>query len=320
VRIAVSGSIATDHLMTFAGRFSEHLLPEALDHVSVSFLVDDLEVRRGGVAANICFGLGVLGLRPLLIGAVGADFDDYRTWLERHGVDTSGVRVSETRHTARFVCTTDADQNQIASFYPGAMSEARDVDLATVGSLDLVLISPNDPSAMVAHTDYCRAKQVRFAADPSQQLASLDGPVIQGLLDGADLLFGNTYEAAMLESKTGWSAQEVLAKVGIRLTTHGADGVVIERAGESAVAVSVVPATSIVDPTGVGDAFRAGFLSGQSWGLSLERSAQVGALLATLCVESLGPQEYTVDAASARDRLAGAYGEPAAAEIATYLH
>jgi adenosine kinase len=319
VRIAVSGSIATDHLMTFGGKFADQLLADSLDHLSVSFLVDDLDVRRGGVAANICFGLGVLGLRPVLLGAVGADFGEYRAWLDDHGVDTSGVRVSETRHTARFVCTTDLDQNQIASFYPGAMSEARDIDLATLGELDLVLISPNDPTAMVAHTGYCRANGVRFAADPSQQLASLDDDAIRDLLDGADLLFGNAYEAELLERKTGWSAAEVLAKVGTRLTTRGADGVVIERAGEPQLQIGVVPATAVVDPTGVGDAFRSGFLAGQSWGLSLERSAQVGALLATWCVESLGPQEYTVDPAAARERLTGSYGAAAAEEICAHL-
>jgi adenosine kinase len=305
--------------MTFSGRFSEQLLPDQLDHVSVSFLVEGLDIRRGGVAANICFGLGSLGLRPLLLGAVGADFADYRAWLDDHGVDTSAVRVSSTLHTARFVCTTDADQNQIASFYPGAMSEARDIDLGSLGELDLVLISPNDPAAMVAHSDYCRSNGVRFAADPSQQLASLSDEAIRGLLDGAAILFCNAYEAALLESKTGWSPAQVLAKVGTRVTTHGADGVVIERTGEDPLSVGVVPATAIVDPTGVGDAFRAGFLSGQSWGLSLERSAQIGALVATLCVETLGPQEYTVDAQGARERLQAAYGDTAATEIAAHL-
>jgi adenosine kinase len=305
--------------MTFSGSFSEQLMREQLDQVSLSFLVEALDIRRGGVAANVCFGLGSLGQNPLLVGSVGADFADYRAWLDSHGIDTSGVRVSETLHTARFICTTDADQNQIASFYSGAMSEARDIDLATLGTLDLVLISPNDPAAMVAHTDYCRANGVRFAADPSQQLARLPDEEIRGLLDGADILFSNAYEAAMLESKTGWSATEVLAKVGTRVTTRGADGVVIERQGDDPLSIGAVPAATLAEPTGVGDAFRAGFLSGQAWGLSLERSAQVGALLATLCVETLGPQEYTVDAATAHDRLAAAYGEAAATEIVAEL-
>jgi adenosine kinase len=320
VRIAVSGSIATDHLMTFGGKFVDQLLPDQLDNLSVSFLVEALEVRRGGVAGNICFGLGSLGLRPLLVGAVGADFDDYRKWLGDHDVDTSGVLVSASRHTARFVCTTDTEQNQIASFYPGAMSEARDINLGSLGELDLVLIAPNDPAAMLAHTDWCRTNGVRFAADPSQQLASIDGAAIRDLLDGADLLFGNAYEAALLESKTGLSAPDVLATVGTRITTHGADGIVIDRDGDDSLRVGVVPAASIADPTGVGDAFRAGFLAGQSWELPLERCAQLGALLATLCVETLGPQEYVVEPSIARERLAAAYGDDAAREICRKLN
>jgi adenosine kinase len=318
MRIAVTGSIATDHLMTFPGRFADQLLPEELAHLSVSFLVDDLEVRRGGVAANISFGMGVLGLRPLLVGAVGSDFADYRAWLDRHGVDTSGVRISELRHTARFVCTTDTDHNQIASFYAGAMSEAREIELAALGPLDLVVVSPNDPAAMVRHTEECRARGIAFVADPSQQLSSLEPAQVRALVEGADMLLTNAYESALTEHKTGWSAEEVLARVGVRVTTHGADGAVIETAGD-VVKVPVVPARSVADPTGGGDAFRAGFLAGRSWGLSLERAAQVGSLVATLCLESVGPQEWTIDRADATARLATAYGAAAADEIAPHL-
>jgi adenosine kinase len=319
VPIAVTGSIATDHLMTFAGRFSEQLLPDQLAHLSVSFLVDDLEIRRGGVAANISFGMALLGLRPLLVGSVGDDFAEYRAWLDRHGVDTSAVLTSTTRHTARFVCTTDAEHNQIASFYPGAMSEAREIDLTTLGDLDLVLIGANDPDAMLRHTRQCLENGIPFAADVSQQLAFLDGEAIRTLLDGAALLFGNRYEAALVENKTGWSPAEMLDRVAIRVTTHGAEGITVEQAGEETLRIGVVPAREVVEPTGVGDAFRSGFLTGRSWDLSLERSAQLGALLATSCVESVGPQEYRFDAAEASERLTAAYGEAAAAEITSHL-
>ena len=183
----------------------------------------------------------MLRQNPLLVGAVGSDFAEYRQWLDSHGVDTSGVLVSETRHTARFVCTTDSDQNQIASFYPGAMSEAADIDLATLGQLDLLLISPNAPAAMVAYSKYCRDNGVAFAADPSQQLSSLDRSDIVALLDGAQILFCNAYEAALLESKTAMSADEVLAAVGTRVTTHGADGAVIQQTGQDDLRVPVVP-------------------------------------------------------------------------------
>jgi adenosine kinase len=319
VRIAVTGSIATDHLMTYPGRFAEQLLADELAHLSVSFLVDDLEVRRGGVAANIAFGMGVLGLRPLLVGAVGADFADYRAWLERHGVDTSAVRVSELRHTARFVCTTDADHNQIASFYPGAMSEAREIELGALAPLDLVVVSPNDPAAMVRHTTEARERSVPFVADPSQQLASLEGAQVRDLVDGAEVLLTNAYESALTEHKTGWSADEIRSRVGVRITTHGADGVAIDGADIDAVKLGVVPARTLADPTGGGDAFRAGFLSGRSWGLPVERAAQVGCLLATLCLETVGPQEYDVDRDDALERLAGAYGDAAAADVAPHL-
>ena len=318
MRIAVTGSIATDHLMTYPGRFAEQLLPDELAHLSVSFLVEDLDVRRGGVAANIAFGMGVLGLRPLLVGAVGADFADYRAWLDRHGVDTSPVKVSELRHTARFVCTTDSDHNQIASFYPGAMSEARDIELRPLAPLDLLVVSPNDPAAMVRHTTEARERGIPFVADPSQQLASLEGEQVRALIDGADVLLTNAYEAALTEHKTGWSADEVLARVGVRVTTHGPDGVVIDAGGEQ-VRVGVVPARELADPTGGGDAFRAGFLSGRSWGLSLERAAQVGSLLATLCLETVGTQEYVVDRDDAVARLSDAYGSGAADDIAGHL-
>ena len=319
VRIAVTGSIATDHLMAFPGRFAEQLLPDQLAHLSVSFLVSDLEVRRGGVAANISYGMGLLGQRPLLVGAVGADFAEYRAWLERHGVDTSGVRLSELKHTARFVCTTDSDLNQIASFYPGAMSEAREIELAPLGPIDLVVVSPNDPAAMVRHTQECRDRGIPFAADPSQQLSSLAPEQIRTLVDGAELLLTNAYEAALTEHKTGWTADELLARVGTRVTTHGKDGTTIQRAGEAPIEVPVVTAGDIADPTGVGDAFRAGFLSGRAWGLSWERSAQVGSLLATLCLETVGPQEYAVDPARDLGRIGTAYGDEAVTEITPHL-
>ena len=183
--IAVTGSIATDNLMRFPGRFSEHLLAEHLQKVSLSFLVDDLVIHRGGVAGNIAFAIGVLGGDVALVGAAGDDFDDYREWLQSHGVNCDHVLISETAHTARFVCTTDVDMAQIASFYPGAMSEARNIKLAdvvsSVGKPDLVIIGANDPDAMVVHTEECRKLGLPFAADPSQQLPRLSGDEIHKL-------------------------------------------------------------------------------------------------------------------------------------------
>ncbi|MFE2105381.1 carbohydrate kinase family protein [Kitasatospora sp. NPDC059463] len=323
MRIAVAGSIATDHLMTFPGRFADQLVAEQLHTVSLSFLVDTLDIRRGGVAPNIAFGMGVLGLRPVLVGAAGADFAEYRSWLERNNVDCRSVHISETRHTARFMCTTDEDHNQIASFYTGAMAEARNIELKPiadrVGGLDLVLIGADDPQAMVRHTQECRTRGYAFAADPSQQLARLDGHDIREIVDGAAYLFTNEYEAALIESKTGWDSDEILSRVGTRITTLGSKGVRIDRKGETPVVVGCAPENAKVDPTGVGDAFRAGFLAGLSWDLELERAAQLGCMLATLVIETVGTQEYELRPHDFLQRFTAAYGEAAGAELRAHL-
>lgn len=321
--IAVTGSIATDHLMRFPGRFSEQLLAEHLQKVSLSFLVDDLVVHRGGVAGNMAYAIGVLGGDATLVGAAGVDFTDYREWLESAGVNCANVLISDTQHTARFVCTTDEDMAQIASFYPGAMSQARNIKLANVvadvGTPELVIVGANDPDAMFAHTDECRALGLAFAADPSQQLARLSGEEIRRLVDGATYLFSNDYEWDLMQSKTGWTDADVLAQVGLRITTLGAKGVDIVGADGTNIHVGVVPETAQVDPTGVGDAFRAGFLTGRGAGLDLERSAQLGSLVAVLVLETTGTQNWSWDSAVARTRLAEAYGAEAADEIAAAL-
>jgi adenosine kinase len=323
VSIAVSGSIATDHLMRFPGRFSDSLLADQLQHVSLSFLVDDLVVRRGGVGGNISYAMGQLGGSPLLVGSVGADFDDYRRWLESNGVDCAAVAVSSKAHTARFVCTTDETMAQIASFYPGAMSEAREISIAGLREaghdIDLVLIGANDPDAMLRHTDECRSLGIPFAADPSQQLALLDGGQAQRLIEGAAYLFTNEYEWGLLRQKTGLSVEEIASQVDIRVTTLGAKGVEIAAPDTETVRVGVVPEHSKADPTGVGDAFRAGFLVGHSRGLSLERAAQLGSLVAVLVLETIGTQEWSLQRDDAVKRLSEAYGSAAADEIASIL-
>lgn len=321
--VAVTGSIATDHLMHFPGRFADQLVADQLDRLSLSFLVDDLVVRRGGIAANIAFGMGVLGCRPVLVGSVGADFADYRSWLERHGVDCSGVRVSELAHTARFVCTTDDDMCQIASFYTGAMAEARHIELepiaARCGGLDLVLISPNDPDAMLRHTEECRQRGYPFAADISQQLARMNGDQIRSLVDGARFLFSNDYELQLLLRKTGWTEADVLSRVGMRVTTLGAKGVEIVGLETEPLQVAAVPETAKADPTGVGDGFRAGFLAAVSAGLGTEHAAQLGSLVAVHVLESIGTQEWTLAREQAAARLSAAYGPEAAERITAIL-
>jgi adenosine kinase len=324
VAIAVTGSVATDHLMTFSGKFADSLVVDQLDKIALSFLVEDLEVRRGGCAANIALGLAKLGAHPVLVASVGDDFGEYRAWLEDNGVDCSSIRVSDTKHTARFVCTTDLAHAQIASFYAGAMSEARDIELAPivnrVGEFDLVVISPNDPVAMLRHTQECRDLGYPFVADPSQQLAWSDGVTIRSMIDGAAYLLCNEYESALIEKKTGWDSPEIADRVGTKVVTAGADGVRVERAGHDPIVVPAISGVHALEPTGVGDAFRSGFLAGLVRDFDLQLAAQVGCTLAAYVIETVGPQEYTFTQTEFLERLAGQYGLDAAASAAALFH
>ncbi|OUZ09500.1 carbohydrate kinase family protein [Aeromicrobium sp. PE09-221] len=320
MHLAIAGSVATDHLQTFSGRFSDSLVPDQLDKISVSFLVEDLDVRRGGCAANISFGLAQLGHRPLLVAAVGQDFvaQGYEKWLDSAGVDCSRLRISDTRHTALCTITTDDAHAQIVTFYPGAMAEAREIDIASLHAerpIDLLLVGPDDPTGMLRHTHTARELSIPFAADPSQQLAWADGELIADLIDGAAYLFCNEYEAALIEKKTGWSDDDLRRHVGTRVVTHGKDGAVVHTAEGELIEVSAIEGITAVDPTGVGDSFRAGYLAGVAAGLSAERSVQVGCTIAACVVETIGTQEYTVDADTFLRRLGQQYGDEARAEI-----
>ena len=323
MKIGVAGSVGLDHLMTFSGKFTDSFVAGSLEKVSLSFLVDSLDVRRGGCAANICYGMGVLGLNPVLIAAVGKDWADYEAWLSRHGVDTSHALVSTTLYTAHFMVTTDDDLNQIASFFPGAMSEARNIELGPImektGRFDMVVISPDDPEAMLHHSDVCRSEGIAFAADPSQQMARMSGEEIKLLIDGASYLFLNEYELALAMQKTGWSDREILEHVKIRVVTLGSKGAKVESAAGEFVQVGMPQEKSKTDPTGVGDSFRSGFIAGLAWGLSHERCAQLGSLIATYVIETMGTQEYRFTSAEFLARFDGAYGPEAAAEIAPHL-
>ncbi|NCV07963.1 MAG: carbohydrate kinase family protein [Actinobacteria bacterium] len=323
MKIGVAGSVGLDHLMTFSGKFTDSFVAGSLEKVSLSFLVDSLDVRRGGCAANICYGMGVLGLNPVLIAAVGKDWADYEAWLSRHGVDTSHALVSTSLYTAHFMVTTDDDLNQIASFFPGAMSEARNIELGPImektGRFDMVVISPDDPQAMLHHSDVCRKEGIPFAADPSQQMARMSGEEIKLLIDGASYLFLNEYELALAMQKTGWSDREILEHVKIRVVTLGSKGAKVESAAGEFVQVGVPQEKSKTDPTGVGDSFRSGFIAGLAWGLSHERCAQLGSLIATYVIETMGTQEYRFTSTEFLDRFEGAYGAEAASQIAPHL-
>ncbi len=323
MKIGVAGSVGLDHLMTFSGKFTDSFVAGSLEKLSLSFLVDSLDVRRGGCAANICYGMGVLGLNPVLIAAVGKDWADYEAWLSRHGVDTSHAWVSSSLYTAHFMVTTDDDLNQIASFFPGAMSEARNIELAPImektGRFDMVVISPDDPEAMLHHSDVCRSEGIAFAADPSQQMARMSGEEIKLLIDGASYLFLNEYELALAMQKTGWTDREILEHVKIRVVTLGSKGAKVESAAGEFVQVGVPQEKSKTDPTGVGDSFRSGFIAGLAWGLSHERCAQLGSLIATYVIETMGTQEYRFTSSEFIARFEQAYGSQAASELAPHL-
>ena len=323
MKIGVAGSVGLDHIMTFPGKFTDSLVAGSLEKLSLSFLVDGLDVRRGGCAANIAFGLGVLGLNPILIAAVGKDFADYDAWLTRHGVDTSHAHVSTEQHTAHFTVTTDTELNQIASFYPGAMSEARNIELKPivdkVGNLDILVISPDDPEAMLRHTEVALAMGIAVAADPSQQMARMSGEEIKRLIDGATYLFMNEYELALAIQKTGWSDHEILQRVKYRVVTLGSDGARIESIDGTFIKVGCAKEKAKVDPTGVGDSFRSGFVAGLAWGLSLEHCAQLGSMIATYVIETTGTQEYRFTRDEFIARFRDAYGDESAAAIAAHL-
>ncbi|MFI0982719.1 carbohydrate kinase family protein [Streptomyces sp. NPDC021093] len=322
MRITVTGSVATDHLMMFPGRISDQLLADKLDRISVSFLVDDLVIRDGGAAANIAYGLACLGHRPLLVAAVGADFQAYGRRLTELGVDTSGVHVSATRHTPRFLRTTDPVGNCLTSFYAGAMAEAADIDLAGVlrprGGSDLVLVGAEAPAAMLRHTRACRTLGIPHIADPSQQLARLEGPEIRELVDGASLLFTNEDERELLLHKTGWRHADVLRRVGTWITTLGEKGSRVERADEPATDIPAVPVDTVADPTGAGDAFRAGYLAALAEGLAPVRialvshdpvrCAQRGAAQAALALSAVGTQTYAPTPDRTHHLLTGTHG------------
>jgi adenosine kinase len=323
MKIGVAGSIGRDHLFTFSGKFTDSMVAGSLDKISLSFLVDDLVIHRGGTGANIAFGLGVLGANPVLIAAAGTDWSDYEAWLSRHGVNTEKVKVSQNQHTAIFMVTTDSEMNQIASFYPGATSEAREIELApiheAIGGIDLLIVSPDDPEAMLRHTEVAHQLGISIIADPSQQLAWLDGEKIRALIDGATYLFMNEYELGIAIQKTGWSDSEILDRVKYRVVTMGSDGARIESKSAATISITVPQEKGKVDPTGVGDAFRSGFIAGLSWGLSHQLCAQVGAMLATYVIETKGTQEYRFSATEFLDRFAAAYGGDAAKEVGAHL-
>lgn len=295
--IVITGSVAYDYLMTFPGRFKEHILPDKLDAISLSFLVDSLVRRRGGIAPNIAYNLALLGGKPKIFATVGTDFEEYRAMLEAKGVDTTYAKVVDNVLTASFFATTDDDNAQLASFFPGAMAYASDLSLADLPEKpDLVLISPSDPAAMDKCIAECKQLGIAYIYDPSQQIVRVDGDTLCNGIEKALAMFVNAYEFELVRNKTGLSEQDVLETIDFLVVTQGDKGVAVYQ-GDQVFRVDPVPPKRIIDPTGAGDAFRGGFLTGYSHGWDFQTCAQMGALTATYCLESDGPQgqDYSIE-------------------------
>jgi len=292
--IILTGSIAFDYLMSFPGYFKDHILPEHLESISLSFLVDEMVRRPGGVAANIAYNLGLLCEEPRLVATAGVDFSEYRQVLEDAGVDTSGVKIIEGKFTASFFANTDLSNAQIASFYAGAMADASQISLKEMDLTkdDLVMISPNAPDAMIKYALECQEMGVPYIFDPSQQIVRLDERDIRQGIKGAHALFCNTYEFELIQKHGKMRAKDILTSLNFTVVTLGEHGARVYKKGEMLGEVPAFPPTDIVDPTGVGDAFRAGFLKGYIHGFDLLLCAKIGSLAATYCLEETGTQAH----------------------------
>ena len=310
MNIVITGSIAFDYLMSFPGDFMEHIKPDKLNKLSLSFLVDEMRKQRGGCAANIAFNLALLGEHPVMMGTVGQDFGEYRAWLEAHGVDTSLTREIPEVFTASFFVNTDRHQNQIASFYTGAMAYARDLSFHDVdGPVDLTIVSPNDPQAMQKYPAECKALGIPYVYDPSQQIVRLDGAALRAGVEGADILIVNDYEFELLKDHTGMGDADIRdAVTRAVIVTRGEAGSTIWAGGDEIV-VPVVPPQQVLDPTGVGDAYRAGLIKGLALGLPWQIAGQIGALAATYVLETHGPQAHEYTPATFGERYRGVFGE-----------
>ena len=291
MKTVVTGSIAYDYLMSFPGKFTEHFLPEHMHRVSLSFLVDTMDKRRGGCAPNIAYTLALLGERPFLMATAGEDWGEYRAWLEAAGVDTTLVRQIDGKFCASFFCSTDVDNNQIASFYTGAMADSGQLSFRTVRDCGLAIVAPNDPGAMVQYAEECRTLGIPFIFDPGQQCTRMSGEELKDGVRGATIVIVNDYELELLRQKTGMGEQELLGVARTLIVTRGEHGsTVLTR--EGAVDVPAVTPHRIVDPTGVGDAYRGGLMRGISLQLPYDVSARMGSVAAAYALEHLGGQSH----------------------------
>ena len=303
MNILLTGSIAFDYLMTFPGQFKDHILLERLERLSLSFLVDSLERQRGGIAANIAYSMALLGAKPSIMATAGKDFAEYGEWLNKHGVDTSPIKIYPELYTASFFVSTDQTNAQIASFYSGAMAKASELSFHNLDSKpDLAMISANEPNAMERYIDECVELGIPFAYDPSQQTVRLEAEPLRKGLTHCESLFVNDYEFELIREKTGLTIETILENSDYIVITKGEHGASVYFE-DTALDIPAAEPNQIVDPTGVGDAFRAGFMRGYLADLSLERCAQMGSIAASFCLEKQGPQGHSFDLSEFTERF-----------------
>jgi len=303
MKLIVTGSIAFDYLMSYPGKFTEHILPEHIHRLSLSFLVDSMDKRRGGCGPNIAYTIALLGERPYLMATAGQDFSDYKLWMDAVNIDTSLVKVIDGKFCASFFCSTDQENNQIASFYTGAMANAGELSFRGVDDPGLAIISPNDPGAMVQYAEECRTLGIPYIFDPGQQVARMSGDELRDGTIGASILICNDYEYEILKQKTGLDEAAILRHSDALIVTRGEHGSTIITKDEQ-VSVSAVTPRRIVDPTGVGDAFRGGLMKGLGAGLPYAESAQIGSMAATYALEHLGGQSHSYSMPEFMERYA----------------
>ena len=311
--VLLTGSIAYDYIMVFPGYFKDHILPDKIAQISVSFLVDSMKKQRGGVAPNIAYNLALLGERPKIMATVGEDFADYRQWLELHGVDTSAIVEIPDEFTASFFVSTDKDQNQIASFYTGAMAYAHQLSFKDhVGEgIELAVISPNDPRAMTQYVRECKELGIPYIYDPSQQIIRLSGDELLEGVRGSKMLIVNDYEFEMLKNKTGWTAEQVAGAAEIVIVTKGEGGstITLRERLNAPIEIPIAEPRRIADPTGVGDAYRAGIIKGMIHGLDWETTGRMGSLAATCALEEYGTQNHQYELDEFISRFGQEFGD-----------
>lgn len=304
--VLVSGSVAYDSVMVFPGLFKDHILPERVHMLSVSFLVPELRRNFGGCAGNIAFNLHLLGVKAQIVAAVGDDFGPYAEWLHQHQISTQSVKTINGTYTAQAFITTDQADNQITAFHPGAMQHSGDLSLP-VGHYQYALVGPDSKLAMQTRLGQLKDANIPAIFDPGQGLPMFNGDELKEMIQQARLVIVNDYEANLLEERTGWTAQKITQHCEAYIITRGADGAEIFTATEH-IKIPVVPAEKIVDPTGCGDAFRSGLMAGLVKGWDLATAARVGSIMGSIKIAHSGTQTHRTSLSDVAERYGKAFG------------